>query len=146
MKPKKIEESHFKKLIGQWSTEGRILETDTSPEIRINGTDTYEIILDGFFILHKADVSMGTERSKTYELIGLDKSTEAIVLSHYNNKGEQGTMTGVIEGDELNILGDTFKFKGHFINDGKEIMGTWEKPDTQKRWVPFMVITLKRST
>ena len=57
----RIEDSPFNKLIGQWETEGRRLE---NPETEIKGKDIYSPILDGFFILHKADVEIGKEKVK----------------------------------------------------------------------------------
>lgn len=68
MKIKKIKNSHFNKFLGKWKTEGRILKTDRNPETKIKGTDSYELILDDRFILHKANVLMGKQRSRTYEM------------------------------------------------------------------------------
>ena len=70
-----IETSIFKRLIGVWKTSGRILSDGKTLILR--GTDSYEIILDGNFILHKADVLMGNERSETVEIIELEDSEKA---------------------------------------------------------------------
>jgi len=61
----KIETSNFKRLIGIWKTTGQIsIENQT---FNLTGTDTYELILEGNNILHKADVIMGNEKSETLE-------------------------------------------------------------------------------
>jgi len=67
---KGIEYEYLNKFAGRWNTEGKIPSSETSPEINISGTDTYEWILGGFFLLHKADVIIGNEKSETFEVIG----------------------------------------------------------------------------
>jgi hypothetical protein len=138
MEVDRIENTHFKKLIGKWRTEGRILESDKNPERKITGTDTYHFILGGFFILHKADVLMGNVKSETYEVIGLDKSNDQATLQHYNNQGSSGKMTGTLKNGELRINGDGLRFKGLFNDNDKKIEGTWEKLADEKNWVEFL--------
>lgn len=53
----KIETSNFKRFIGIWKTTGQI--STENQTLNLSGTDTYELILDGNYILHKADVIMG---------------------------------------------------------------------------------------
>ena len=51
-------------LIGKWKTSGRIFATPGTPQINIEGTDSYEWELSGQFILHRADVLMGREKNR----------------------------------------------------------------------------------
>jgi hypothetical protein len=138
MQKDRIENTDFNKLIGKWKTEGWILKTSQNPEMKITGTDIYEIILDGFFILHTADVLMGNEKSLTHEIIGFDKQNDQATLQHYNNQGSSGKMTGTLKDDEFRINGDGLRFKGHFSKNNKEIVGVWEKSADQKNWVEFL--------
>jgi hypothetical protein len=100
-----IENSEFQKLIGEWKTEGRILAKGNEPEIHISGTDSYEWILDGYYILHKADVLMGEIRGQTYELISLDEAGTKAKFEYYNNQGVSGKMVGMLKNNKLSIEG-----------------------------------------
>lgn len=55
---KKNEQAYHElnKFVGIWNTDALIPSTDHNPEIKIQGTDRYEWILDGVFLLHTADV------------------------------------------------------------------------------------------
>ncbi|MEB2778101.1 DUF1579 family protein [Algoriphagus sp. D3-2-R+10] len=138
METNRIENTHFNKLIGKWRTEGVILETDSTPEMEISGMDTYEFILDGFYILHKADVLMNKERNQTYEIIALDNADGRVSLTHYNNQGLSGKMTGSLLDNELLIHGEELRFTGQFSTDENQIEGTWEKLVNHKDWVKYL--------
>lgn len=138
MENRRIIDTDFKKLIGKWKTEGTILKTSENPEMKISGTDNYEIILDGFFILHIADVLMGDVKSQTYEMIGWDERSDAATLEHYNNEGSSGTMTATLINDKLNIHGDGLRFKGRFTNANNVIAGVWEKSTDNKNWCQYL--------
>lgn len=57
---KKLKTSNFKRLIGIWKREGTILNEKNNS--KLVGTDSYELILDGNYFLHKADVTKGDEK------------------------------------------------------------------------------------
>lgn len=119
----RIENTDFNKLIGKWKTEGRVLTTGNNSEMKIKGTDTYEIILDGFFILHKADVLMGNENSQTYELIGLDNNDQRAIFEHYNNQGSSGRMTGHLKNGNLQLKVTGFDLKVSSGTTTNNLMG-----------------------
>ncbi|OAV46312.1 DUF1579 family protein [Lewinella sp. 4G2] len=144
MNNNRIENTEFKKLIGKWKTEGRILATENSPEMKITGTDTYELILNGYFVLHKADVMMGKERSKTFEIIGLDPQNDRITLEHYNNQGASGKMSGTLKNNELKIYGEMLRFKGKLNASDNQLIGTWEKKDDLGEWKSFLGMKLTK--
>ena len=64
------------KLTGIWRTEGLLRTPEGALTIKISGTDTYKWILDGPFLLHKAEVLIGKDKSETHEIIGFDKSRQ----------------------------------------------------------------------
>lgn len=144
MNDKRIENTEFRKLIGNWKTEGKILANQNSPEMEIIGTDTYELILNGFFILHKADVIMGNEKSETFELIGLDNKNDQATLEHYNNHGSSGKMNGNLINNELTINGEFLRFKGNLNESENQLVGTWKKMDNRKVWTTFLEMKLTK--
>src|SRR5688500_2488330 len=61
------------KFVGKWKTRGRIPENGSTPEVFVEGTDTYEWLPGDYFLKHSVDVMMGEDRNQTLEIIGFDK-------------------------------------------------------------------------
>lgn len=80
------------KLVGVWNTEGKVLLTQTGPEIKIRGTDTYQWLPGEYFLQHIVDVLMGDERNQTYEIIGYNESADNFSMHYFDNKGNSGFM------------------------------------------------------
>lgn len=106
---KKIETSNFKRLIGTWKTSGLVIIQEKT--VDLNGVDTYALILDGNFILHKADVMMGMEKSETFEMISLGHSDDDAKMQYFNSRGESGVMTSRMKNDSFQINGNGIKFQ-----------------------------------
>lgn len=137
---KNFETSNFKRLIGTWRTEGTVL-TDNS---KIIGTDSYEFILDGNCILHKADVKMGDEKSETFEIISIDNVSDKVKMQHYNSKGESGVMTNFFTGNNYKIEGDKIKFVGTIDNDNTKLTGKWYLQSESGKWTEFIDLKLTK--
>ncbi|MEJ8843896.1 hypothetical protein WG954_16005 [Lacibacter sp. H375] len=138
----KIESSNFKRLVGIWNTEGTILsglENST-----LHGTDSYEFILDGTCMLHKADVMMGNEKSETFEIITLDDSVEQIKMQYYNSKGESGIMKGSLINNDFKIEGDKLKFVGMLNSDNSLLAGKWYLQSAENVWTEFIELQLTK--
>lgn len=140
----KIENSNFNRLIGTWKTKGKILKTDHAPESLIAGTDSYEYILDGHFILHKADVLMGDIKSKTYELIKLENSIEKAHMQYYNSAGESGIMFAFLNENGFKIESETVRFNGSISMDNSSITGTWQQLSENNVWADFLEMQLSK--
>src|SRR6187551_235054 len=136
----KIETSNFKRLIGVWKTEGTILTNNDNS--KLIGTDSYEFILNGHYILHKADVKMGNEKSQTFEIITLDNSTEKARMQFYDSKGESGSMTSSIIENNFKIEGDKIKFEGTIDNENSEIVGKWFLQGENNKWTEYIDLKL----
>lgn len=143
MNPNRIDNTEFTKLLGQWKTEGTILRDLHKPAQKFSGTDTYELILDGFYILHRADVLMGDVRSETVELIGFDESTQQAYFEYYNNYGVSGKMTGHLEDNELEIIGDDLRFDGWLSKNYDTLTGVWDRFE-DNNWIRFLEIKLTK--
>ena len=57
-------------LCGKWRTEGEILDDSGEVVGKIAGTDSYEWVSGGYFLLHWVDVSMGDTKIEVIEVIG----------------------------------------------------------------------------
>ena len=133
------------KFVGRWNTTGRVLATDTSPEIKISGTDTYEWLAGKFFLLHKADVLMGGDKNETFEIIGFDKLKDNYAMRYYDNKGNSGLMTASCKDGLWTFLGETLRFTGGFKKNDTEFSGIWEQSSDGNNWTHFMDIKLTRA-
>ena len=140
-----IEHKQLSKFVGHWNTEGKISATDTTPEVKILGTDTYEWLPGKFFLLHKVDVFVGDDKNETLEIIGFDKLLEKYTMRHYDNKGNSGLMTATCDEGVWTFIGETLKFTGGFKKGGNEFSGIWEQSDG-KNWSHFMDIKLNRTS
>lgn len=138
----KIETSNFKRLIGSWKTSGQI--SSENQILNLSGTDTYELILDRNYILHKADVIMGNEKSETFEIISLTNTTDKAKMQYFNSKGESGLMTSEIINNDFQINGDGIKFSGTINDENSEVIGNWFLQADGKSWTEFISLKLEK--
>ncbi|WP_214227799.1 DUF1579 family protein [Pedobacter sp. B4-66] len=131
-------------FIGSWNTEGLIPASNGQPEIKIIGTDNYNWIVDGFFLLHTADVTIGNDNSKTHEIIGYDDLNGHYTMRHYNNNGNSGFMTATVNDGLWTFNGDSLRFKGGFNEKGDVFSGVWEQLTDSKTWAHLMNIKLSK--
>lgn len=139
---KKIENSNFKRLVGFWKTTGEIKSEQEN--LKLIGTDSYEFILDGNFILHKADVMMGNDRNETFEIIGLENSSDRAKMQYFNTKGEDGIMWSSISNNEFKIEGNGLKFSGTINEENTRISGKWCIQGENKEWTDLIDLILEK--
>ena len=136
------ENSNFKRLIGIWKTSGEIISDSTTQVL--SGTDSYEFILDGNYILHKAAVLMGNEKSETFEIIGIDNSSGKAKMHYFNSRGESGIMKSTIDGNNFLINGKGLKFEGTINAKNTEVSGYWFLQKENKEWTKFIDLKLEK--
>lgn len=139
---KNITQSNFMKLVGVWKTTGDI--KSGQHHIKLNGVDSYELILNGNYILHKADVKMGDVRSETLEIIKLGNSPEHAIFQYFNTQGEDGIMKSSIIGNEFEIEGEGLKFSGSFNSENTKIIGKWYIQTENEEWTDFIDLKLEK--
>ena len=132
--------STFKILLGTWKTTGLVFNGHQT--LTIEGSDTYEMILNENFILHKAEVIMGNENSQTLEIITPEGENSA-TMQFYNSDREQGIMNGEINHGEFKINGDNLKFNGSISE--KEIKGNWYRRNKENNWEKFIELRLEKN-
>ena len=138
------EHKQLSRFVGRWNTEGKIPAKNTTPEVKIIGTDTYEWLPGEYFLLHKVDVLVGDDKNETFEVVGFDKLIGKYTMRHYDNKGNSGYMTATYDKGVWIFLGETLKFTGGFKNEDKEFSGIWEQLTNDKNWTHFMDIILTK--
>lgn len=136
---------HLDAFAGQWSTRGTIRATADHPEINVAGSDRYEWLPGGFFMLHSVDVRIGDDRNQTTEIIGFDSASNSYHMQYFDNKGNSGVMKGTFLNGTWTFAGDSLRFTGQFSEDGNALSGAWEQ-QVNGAWIHFMDINLVKET
>lgn len=139
-----MKNSSFNRLIGVWKTSGIIKAGQEN--LTLSGIDSYELILEGNFILHKADVKMGNERSETFEIIKPDNSMDRAIMQYFNTKGEEGRMHSSIVNNEFRIDGNGLKFTGTINEENTEITGKWYILAENEKWTDLIDLRLEKQS
>jgi hypothetical protein len=139
-----IAQQHLNYFIGTWDTEGIILETNNAPAIKIKGTDTYYWILDNSFMLHQANVMMGTSNSLTHEIIGYDVLSKHYTMQYYNNQSQSGFMNATLQNHLWTFTGSNLEFNGRFSKENNEFSGIWKQLTDANIWRDFIHIKLTK--
>ncbi len=132
-------------LIGKWNTHGIMRATDESPELKINGTDTYEWVSNGFFILHTVNVMMGDQNVQAVEIIGFDDKLKKYSMQSFDNAGEITFMNANFDNQNAFVLvGETTRAILTVDISVSEMKAFWEQSEDGKSWIPWMDINLTK--
>src|SRR5687768_9428808 len=112
-------------FVGKWNTEGQIKESPFGPAGKLIGTDTYEWLASGFFLIHRVDVRMGDQKNESIEMISYDASSNTYPMHSFDSQGNSIVMQARITGDTWTFTGESMRFTGAFSKDGKSISGKW---------------------
>jgi hypothetical protein len=141
VKPKELE--HLEPFVGTWHTEGLLKVNGKNGDLKITGTDSYEWLPGGFFLLHRVDVHIGSEHKEAIEVIGYNESGKTFQMQYFDNEGNTGTMGANVRNGVWTFLDKSMRFTGRF-NDDKNVMeGAWEQ-FLDGKWVHWMKIKLTK--
>jgi hypothetical protein len=134
---------HF--LIGKWKTRGVVVPEGGSPEVRFHGTDAYEWVSGGFFLLHTVDVMMSDEHVKSIEVIGFEPESKNYTLRSFDNTGHFLMMYGSFnDAGAFVVVGENMRSTLAVTQPGKMMNAVWEQSKDGKAWVPWMSLTLTK--
>jgi hypothetical protein len=148
----------FTAIIGRWATSGHVIGEHPRP---VAGTDTYELLAGGYFIVHHVDVTVGDRPVRAIEIIGEPDSAGGGYLARsFDSDGNAETMHLTIDDD------DVFHFAGGgeiapaahasgvpsarvrstltAAGDRGSMTALWERTDDGISWQPWMHITFTR--
>lgn len=131
-------------FVGKWKTEGQTITAPSNETVKIEGTDIYEWLPGGFFLIHRVDVHMGDEETRSIEVIGYDASNQTYPMYSFDNKGNYDFLQANVQDRTWTITGESIRFTGVFSNDGNTIIGHWEMATDDSNWLPWMEIKLTR--
>ena len=132
-------------LLGTWATTGTTLPGRGEKAMTISGTDRYERLLGGAFILHTAQVRMGRKKVDVMEVISYDAATGTYPMHAFDNNGNITTMaTHVVSKRVLHLVGSGMRAELVVATTGKTMEARWERCDDGWTWVPWMTMKFVR--
>jgi hypothetical protein len=133
------------------------------PAVPITGTDVYEWLAGGFFLVHHVDVVIGDQQVRALELIGssYDPATDAFTARAYDNLGNVTIMRARVDGqgvwrftgggDVAPVARPAAADAGGAVRstltvspDRAGMTARWERSDDGASWKPWMDMTFTR--
>jgi predicted enzyme related to lactoylglutathione lyase len=146
-------------IAGRWDTSGHVIGDRRLP---VEGTDTYEVLAGGHFLIHHVDVTVGEQKVRAIEIIGEpDPQSDAYLARSFDSEGNFEVMKLRIDED------GTFHFSGGgdiapaaqsgngrtvqvrstltVSQDRASMKALWERSEDGINWEPWMDMTFTRS-
>lgn len=131
---------------GKWQTSGEVLGRPPGSTSTFHGSDTFEWLPGGFFMVHRWDVDMPDGKSEGIEIIGFDATHSGYSIFSFDNQGSATLMKGSTQDGRWTFTGDLMRFTGALDDDGNVVSGKWEmRSDPNSPWEPWMNVTLKKA-
>jgi Protein of unknown function (DUF1579) len=146
-------------LVGRWRSEGQIVG---DPAVPITGSDIYEWLAGGFFLVHHVDVLVGDQPVKAIEIIGEhDPGTDSFTARAFDNEGRVTVMRASVDADGVwrftggadvaTAAQPTAADPGGAVrstltvsDDRSSMTARWERSDDGVTWQPWMDMTFTR--
>ncbi|MBT2274010.1 hypothetical protein [Rhodococcus qingshengii] len=130
----------FETIIGRWRTSGTVFDEHGERAAMIVGTDEYEWMPGGKWVVHRVDVMMGEDRVQALELIGdHDAVTGTYVMRAFDGSGAYGRMSADLNADgSWTFLGDGMRSTLWPSEDKSSMTARWEREDDTGSWVHWM--------
>lgn len=138
------EQRRLDPLVGKWETCGETITGALGPAIEFAGTDIYEWVEGGFFLLHRVDVAMGGEPVIGVEIISYDPPNKAYQTYFVDAHGNSSTYQARLKGRAWTLASQSDRFSGAFSEDWNTLSGRWERKGDSSNWEPWMDVMLKR--
>jgi hypothetical protein len=146
-------------IAGWWRTSGHVIG---EPAIPVVGTDTYEIVPGGYFLVHHVDVTAGEDPVQAIEIIGEpDAASGGYLARSFDSNGNTELMRVTIDDEGV------FHFTGGarvataaqprelttaavrstltIAEDRQSMTAFWERSEDGTTWQPWMDISFTRS-
>jgi hypothetical protein len=146
-------------IAGRWLTSGHVLGDEPIPVI---GTDTYDVLAGGHFLVHHVDVTVGDQPVVAIEIIGEPNPAGGYLARSYDNDGNAELMTLTIDdsgvfhfegGGEVASAarsGDapTARVRATLTvgDDGRSMHGFWERSEDGSTWQQWMDMGFRLDT
>ena len=131
-------------LIATWRTSGIVLDENGADMMTVEGTDAYEWMPGGRWVIHRVDVMMGTDRTRAVEMIGDPGPGGTFTMRAFDASGAFDTMALAVAGLDFRTEGDGVRNTLTVAPDGASMTAFWERQRDDKSWIPWMRLTFQR--
>jgi hypothetical protein len=140
-------------FVGDWNVAGLQRESRVGPAAEIAGTERFEWLAGGFFLVHHFDCRVGGAQAACIEVTGYDPATGSYPTHTYYNDGRsaQWQLTlwddiWVISG-EWPIGGETAQVRCtvEFGDEGNTRTAKWESSSDGANWETFWEVKATRA-
>jgi hypothetical protein len=148
-------------IVGHWRTDGHVIAEEPIP---VRGTDVYELLAGGHFLIHHVDVTVGDQPVKAIEIIGeRDDETGALIARSYGDDGVMTLMRVRVDDDgvwhftgggevapaarvdaeaaDSPAVRSTLRVSA----DRQTMTALWERTEDGESWLPWMDIRFTRA-
>jgi hypothetical protein len=145
-------------IAGEWATDGHVVG---DPPVPVKGTDTYEVLAGGYFLVHHVDVTVGDQGVRAIEVIGEPASEGGGFLARsFDNQGIAEVMRVTVDDEGV------FHFTGGpevagaaqpadamtarvrstlaVASDRRSMTALWERSEDGHSWEPWMNMMFTR--
>jgi hypothetical protein len=133
-------------FVGKWTTRGRTKATPSAPAADIVGTDTYEWLEGGFFLVHRVNVRIGAQHVKGLEIIAYDASNEIYRTHAFDSQGHYATYQATVHDGAWTFMGKLERAAVVPSDAGDAMTIRWERSTDGLSWLPWMDMTLTKVT
>jgi hypothetical protein len=131
-------------IVNNWQTSGQVYDASGTEVMRIEGTDEYEWMPGGQWVIHRVDVMMGDNRTRALELIGEPGEDGTFTMRAFDASGAFDTMTLSVRDRTFHTQGDGVRNTLTVTDDGSAMVAVWERQAEDKSWFRWMRIDFDR--
>jgi Protein of unknown function (DUF1579) len=145
-------------VVGRWETSGHLIGESPTPVV---GTDVYEVLAGGYFLVHHVDVTVGDQSVRAIEIIGEpDAASGGYLARSFDSEGNAELMRVTIDdsgnfhfaggGDIAPAAQPTGAATAQvrstltIAEDHRSMTAFWERSDDGVTWRPWMDISFSR--
>jgi len=82
-------------IVGDWATAGHVVG---DPRVPVTGSDAYEFLPGGYFLVHHVDVMVASQEVRAIEIIGEPGSRDGASLARsFDNEGNTEVMELIVD-------------------------------------------------
>jgi hypothetical protein len=145
-------------IAGRWDTSGHVIG---EPHIPVVGTDIYDVLAGGHFLVHHVDVTVGEQRVRAIEVIGEPDAAGGYLARSFDSDGNAELMRVTIDEDGVfHFAGgsdiaraaqptdaSTVRVRSTLMvaEDHRSMTALWERSEDGIDWHPWMDISFARS-
>jgi hypothetical protein len=131
-------------LVGRWRTFGTVFGEDGARVMPVDGTDEYEWMAGGHWVIHRVDVLMGNDRARALELIGEPDGDGTFAMRAFDSSGAFDEMRLTAQGRTLLTQGERVRNVLTVADDGRSMSATWERQLDGGAWSHWMELSFQR--